>query len=189
MTHIVSPKHKPWSCLCLKRGPALLLCVWKADIIATFLIRDVATNQHVSFNCRFQISWFTQKLPRSNISVTFLPLPLTVSLQEGEVDCWPLICPVMMCEYTAVAEGECCPRCVTDPCLADNLSYDIRQTCQDPAGVARLSGDTWHMPNSPCTTCKCKVGQSSDKYGNNSLFYLIFDVANLLLSKKNLNVF
>uniref|UniRef100_A0A8D0D007 Neural EGFL like 1 n=1 Tax=Sander lucioperca TaxID=283035 RepID=A0A8D0D007_SANLU len=75
---------------------------------------------------------------------------------EGEVDCWPLVCPVSMCEYTAVAEGECCPRCVTDPCLADNLSYDIRQTCQDPAGAVRLSGDTWHMPNSPCTTCKCK---------------------------------
>lgn len=82
-----------------------------------------------------------------------------VSLQEGEVDCWPLVCPTLMCEYTAVAEGECCPRCVTDPCLADNLSYDIRQTCKDPAGIARLSGDTWHMPKSPCTTCKCKVGQ------------------------------
>uniref|UniRef100_A0A3Q2VBE6 Neural EGFL like 1 n=1 Tax=Haplochromis burtoni TaxID=8153 RepID=A0A3Q2VBE6_HAPBU len=77
---------------------------------------------------------------------------------EGEVDCWPLVCPTLMCEYTAVAEGECCPRCVTDPCLADNLSYDIRQTCKDPAGIARLSGDTWHMPKSPCTTCKCKNG-------------------------------
>lgn len=76
------------------------------------------------------------------------------------MDCWPLVCPVLMCEYTAVAEGECCPRCVADPCLADNLSYDIRQTCQDPAGVVRLSGDTWHMPNSPCTACKCKVGQN-----------------------------
>uniref|UniRef100_A0A667WH59 Neural EGFL like 1 n=1 Tax=Myripristis murdjan TaxID=586833 RepID=A0A667WH59_9TELE len=80
---------------------------------------------------------------------------------EGEVDCWPLVCPVLMCEYTAVAEGECCPRCVSDPCLADNLSYDIRQTCQDPEGITRISGDTWHMPNSPCTTCKCKVGQQS----------------------------
>ncbi|KAF3832986.1 hypothetical protein F7725_026651, partial [Dissostichus mawsoni] len=75
---------------------------------------------------------------------------------EGEVDCWPLVCPMLMCEYTAVAEGECCPRCVTDPCLADNLSYDIRQTCQDPTGTVRLSGDTWHMTNSPCTNCECK---------------------------------
>lgn len=75
-----------------------------------------------------------------------------------------------MCEYTAVAEGECCPRCVTDPCLADNLSYDIRQTCQDPAGAVRLSGDTWHMPNSPCTTCKCKVGQRNNNH-NEGLLY------------------
>ncbi|KAK5915737.1 hypothetical protein CesoFtcFv8_001301 [Champsocephalus esox] len=77
---------------------------------------------------------------------------------EGEVDSWPLVCPVLMCEYTVVAEGECCPRCVTDPCLADNLSYDIRQTCQDPAGAVRLSGDTWHMTNSACTNCECKNG-------------------------------
>lgn len=78
------------------------------------------------------------------------------------MDCWSLVCPVLMCEYTAVAEGECCPRCVADPCLADNLSYDIRQTCQDPAGIMRLSGDTWHMPNSPCTSCKCKVGPRNE---------------------------
>lgn len=81
------------------------------------------------------------------------------------MDCWPLVCPVLMCEYTAVAEGECCPRCVTDPCMADKLSYDIRQTCEDPTGIARLSGDTWHMPNSPCTTCKCKVSQRNNNQG------------------------
>ncbi|KAG7281378.1 hypothetical protein CRUP_020790 [Coryphaenoides rupestris] len=74
------------------------------------------------------------------------------------VECWPLVCPVLTCAYTAVAEGECCPRCVSDPCLADRLAYDIRQTCPGPAGVARLSGDTWRMPSSPCTTCKCKNG-------------------------------
>lgn len=94
-----------------------------------------------------------------------------MSLQEGEVDCWPLVCPVLMCEYTAAAEGECCPHCVTDPCLADNLSYDIRQTCQDPAGVVRLSGDTWHMPNSPCTTCKCKVGQQNKNHNKGLLYH------------------
>uniref|UniRef100_A0A672FV49 Neural EGFL like 1 n=1 Tax=Salarias fasciatus TaxID=181472 RepID=A0A672FV49_SALFA len=89
---------------------------------------------------------------------------------EGDIDCWPLGCPVLMCEYTAVAEGECCPRCVTDPCQAENLSYDIRQTCKDPAGIARLSGDTWHMPKSPCTTCKCKVGQWSNSHSSKPIF-------------------
>ncbi|XP_052334751.1 protein kinase C-binding protein NELL1-like isoform X2 [Oncorhynchus keta] len=77
---------------------------------------------------------------------------------EGEVDCWPLACPVLACKYSALAEGECCPRCVTDPCLADNIAYDIMQTCQDPTGITRLSSATWPMPGSPCTTCKCKNG-------------------------------
>lgn len=138
-----------------------------------------------------QISvWAVTAVARSFVSTFFFFffLPLSVSLQEGEVDCWPLVCPVLMCEYTAVAEGECCPRCVTDPCLADNLSYDIRQTCQDPAGVVRLSGDTWHMPNSPCTTCKCKVGQSKNNH-NEVLFYCataMFGLANSVLDQKNL---
>uniref|UniRef100_A0A8C7NZX8 Neural EGFL like 1 n=1 Tax=Oncorhynchus mykiss TaxID=8022 RepID=A0A8C7NZX8_ONCMY len=76
---------------------------------------------------------------------------------EGKVDCWPLACPVLACKYSALVEGECCPHCVTDPCLADNIANDIRQTCQDPAGITRLSSATWPMPGSPCTTCKCKV--------------------------------
>uniref|UniRef100_A0A673Z5K3 Neural EGFL like 1 n=1 Tax=Salmo trutta TaxID=8032 RepID=A0A673Z5K3_SALTR len=75
---------------------------------------------------------------------------------EGKVDCWPLACPVLACKYSALVEGECCPHCVTDPCLADNIANDIRQTCQDPAGITRLSSATWPMPGSPCTTCKCK---------------------------------
>uniref|UniRef100_A0A673Z516 Neural EGFL like 1 n=1 Tax=Salmo trutta TaxID=8032 RepID=A0A673Z516_SALTR len=73
---------------------------------------------------------------------------------EGKVDCWPLACPVLACKYSALVEGECCPHCVTDPCLADNIANDIRQTCQDPAGITRLSSATWPMPGSPCTTCK-----------------------------------
>ncbi|KAM4617488.1 protein kinase C-binding protein NELL1 isoform 3-T3 [Discoglossus pictus] len=77
---------------------------------------------------------------------------------EGEVDCWPLSCPTLTCEYTAMSEGECCPRCVDDPCLADNITYDIRRTCQDTHGITRLSGSVWTMVGSPCTTCKCKNG-------------------------------
>ncbi|XP_039109210.1 protein kinase C-binding protein NELL1-like [Hyaena hyaena] len=77
---------------------------------------------------------------------------------EGEVDCWPLTCPSLSCEYTAMLEGECCPRCVSDPCLADNLAYDIRKTCLDAHGISRLSGAVWTMAGSPCTTCKCKNG-------------------------------
>ncbi|XP_033006798.1 protein kinase C-binding protein NELL1 isoform X5 [Lacerta agilis] len=77
---------------------------------------------------------------------------------EGEVDCWPLACPTLICDFTAISEGECCPHCVSDPCLADNITYDIRKTCQDGYGIARLSGSVWTMLGSPCTTCKCKNG-------------------------------
>lgn len=82
---------------------------------------------------------------------------MAFSPQEGEVDCWPLTCPNLNCEYSATLEGECCPRCVSDPCLADNITYDIRRTCLDSYGISRLSGSVWTMAGSPCTTCKCKV--------------------------------
>ncbi|XP_053304978.1 protein kinase C-binding protein NELL1 isoform X2 [Spea bombifrons] len=77
---------------------------------------------------------------------------------EGEVDCWPQTCLPLSCEYTAISEGECCPRCVEDPCLADNVTYDIRKTCQDSLGITRLGGAVWTMAESLCTTCKCKNG-------------------------------
>ncbi|XP_068596599.1 protein kinase C-binding protein NELL1-like [Brachionichthys hirsutus] len=77
---------------------------------------------------------------------------------EGEAACRPLACPVLTCESTAMAEGECCPRCAAAPCLADSPSHDVRQTCQDAAGTVRLSGDTWRTPAAPCTACKCENG-------------------------------
>ncbi|XP_068116533.1 protein kinase C-binding protein NELL1 isoform X1 [Hyperolius riggenbachi] len=76
----------------------------------------------------------------------------------GEVDCWPISCPALSCEYTALSEGECCPHCVDDPCAADNITYDIRKTCQDSQGMTRLSGSVWTMSGTPCTTCICKNG-------------------------------
>lgn len=103
--------------------------------------------------------WLGNKIMHRNNNETFFAFPL----QEGEVDCWPLTCPNLSCEYTAILEGECCPRCVSDPCLADNIAYDIRKTCLDSYGVSRLSGSVWTMAGSPCTTCKCKVmGCSAD---------------------------
>ncbi|XP_041445176.1 neural EGFL like 1 L homeolog isoform X3 [Xenopus laevis] len=77
---------------------------------------------------------------------------------EGEVDCWPLTCPILTCEYTTISEGECCSHCVDDPCISDSDPYDISKTCQDPQGITRLGGSVWTMVGSPCTTCKCKNG-------------------------------
>lgn len=75
----------------------------------------------------------------------------------GEVDCWPLSCPTLSCEYSAITDGECCPHCVDDPCAAD-INYDIQKTCQDSQGATRLSGSVWTMSGTPCTTCICKNG-------------------------------
>lgn len=81
---------------------------------------------------------------------------------DGEVDCWPLLCPVLTCSYTALPEGECCPRCVSDPCEASGPTWGLAQvqdqSCRDQTGTQRLSGDSWHLPQSPCTRCQCKSG-------------------------------
>ena len=112
---------------------------------------------------------FGHKIVHKNKDEPFLAF----SLQEGEVDCWPLTCPNLSCEYTAILEGECCPRCVSDPCLADNIAYDIRKTCLDSYGISRLSGSVWTMAGSPCTTCKCKViGGPENNQALNSCQYL-----------------
>ncbi|KAM4614966.1 protein kinase C-binding protein NELL2-like [Polymixia lowei] len=76
---------------------------------------------------------------------------------QGEVDCWPLSCAAVTgCEFTAVPEGECCPRCVTDPCQADAVSNDIASTCKDETGQTRFSGATWTKHGTECTLCQCK---------------------------------
>ncbi|RXN19755.1 kinase C-binding NELL2-like protein [Labeo rohita] len=76
---------------------------------------------------------------------------------RGEVDCWPISCaPVADCEFTVVPEGECCPRCVTDPCLADTVRNDITKTCVDEYGITRFSGSAWTKHGTECSLCQCK---------------------------------
>ncbi|TSK13402.1 Protein kinase C-binding protein NELL2 [Bagarius yarrelli] len=79
------------------------------------------------------------------------------SCQQGEVDCWPLLCPPVHCDFTMVPEGECCPRCVTDPCLAQSIRNDITKTCEDEHGILRFSGSSWVKHGTDCTLCQCKV--------------------------------
>ncbi|KAG7327798.1 hypothetical protein KOW79_009404 [Hemibagrus wyckioides] len=78
---------------------------------------------------------------------------------EGEVECVSLSCPVLLCNHSSVLEGECCPRCISDPCTDDTMTSDPRQTCRDPAGITHLSGAMWSDPSAPCTTCTCKNGK------------------------------
>lgn len=79
-------------------------------------------------------------------------------LQHGEVDCWPMPCaPLTDCEFVAVPDGECCPRCISDPCQADTLFNDVTKTCVDEHGATRLSGSTWNKHATECSICQCKV--------------------------------
>ncbi|RXN35119.1 kinase C-binding NELL2-like protein [Labeo rohita] len=76
---------------------------------------------------------------------------------QGEVDCWPLSCPPADCDFTLVPEGECCPRCVSDPCQAHAVRHDITKTCEDEHGITRFSGSSWVKHGTDCTLCQCKV--------------------------------
>ncbi|CAM9171881.1 unnamed protein product, partial [Bubo scandiacus] len=76
---------------------------------------------------------------------------------QGEVDCWPLPCPEVDCEFSILPENECCPRCVTDPCQADTVRNDITKTCLDETNVVRFTGSSWIKHGTECTLCQCKV--------------------------------
>ncbi|KAK6318415.1 hypothetical protein J4Q44_G00117060 [Coregonus suidteri] len=77
---------------------------------------------------------------------------------QGQVDCWPLSCPPVDCEFTVVPEGECCARCIIDPCQADTIRNDITKTCTDEHGIQRFSGSSWIKHGTECTLCQCKNG-------------------------------
>ncbi|XP_058841730.1 protein kinase C-binding protein NELL2-like isoform X2 [Acipenser ruthenus] len=77
---------------------------------------------------------------------------------QGEVDCWPLSCPKIECEFTVIPEGECCPRCVSDPCQADAVRNDITKTCTDEHNMVRFTGSSWIKHGTECTLCHCKNG-------------------------------
>uniref|UniRef100_U3IV08 Protein kinase C-binding protein NELL2 n=1 Tax=Anas platyrhynchos platyrhynchos TaxID=8840 RepID=U3IV08_ANAPP len=77
---------------------------------------------------------------------------------QGEVDCWPLPCPEVDCEFSVLPENECCPRCVADPCQADTIRNDITKTCLDETNVVRFTGSSWIKHGTECTLCQCKNG-------------------------------
>lgn len=103
-------------------------------------------------------------------SLTAFPVKKSVSpsLQQGQVDCWPLPCPPVDCEFTLVPEGECCPRCVTDPCQADTIRNDITKICTDEHNISRFSGSSWIKHGTECTLCQCKVRRRPHQQPRNS---------------------
>uniref|UniRef100_A0A8B9GYW1 NEL-like protein 2 n=1 Tax=Astyanax mexicanus TaxID=7994 RepID=A0A8B9GYW1_ASTMX len=93
---------------------------------------------------------------------------------RGEVDCWPVPCtPVLNCEFLVVPEGECCPRCISDPCQADTVRNDITKTCVDEYGVTRFSGSAWTKHGTECSLCQCKMFIDSAPYNPECLIVQI----------------
>lgn len=80
--------------------------------------------------------------------------------QYGEIDCWPIECPPPNCDNPTLKEGDCCPRCIEDPCSLDDTG-DTNLTSKESGctymGRVYRPGDRWALPDAHCTTCKCKV--------------------------------
>ncbi|XP_015834978.1 protein kinase C-binding protein NELL1 isoform X2 [Tribolium castaneum] len=72
----------------------------------------------------------------------------------GEVDCWEMKCPPLLCDNPVQAIGDCCPHC-DDLCPLGNAST-WGQPCTF-AGRMYESGAQFADPNDPCVSCNCKV--------------------------------
>ncbi|XP_021913977.1 protein kinase C-binding protein NELL1-like isoform X3 [Zootermopsis nevadensis] len=79
----------------------------------------------------------------------------------GEIDCWAMECPPLMCSNPILNPGDCCPLCQDDPC-----DFDSGNSSLNPAGGGKPctylghlyeSGSQWKDPYDKCTACNCKV--------------------------------
>uniref|UniRef100_UPI0037E879D7 extracellular matrix organizing protein FRAS1 n=1 Tax=Semicossyphus pulcher TaxID=241346 RepID=UPI0037E879D7 len=69
------------------------------------------------------------------------------SCSDGDVQCSATECQQVVCkpdENLVIQPGQCCPQCVSDPCLSAGQQYQ--------------HGEKWQK--SACTTCVCDHGQS-----------------------------
>ncbi|XP_050392092.1 protein kinase C-binding protein NELL1 isoform X1 [Patella vulgata] len=86
----------------------------------------------------------------------------TCECLHGEVDCWPLECPNIICENIIQEPGDCCPRCIDDsPCTNLNLDVGGLDHSSDTCiyvGRTYRHGNSWLLDSDPCTTCDCIAG-------------------------------
>ncbi|KAM7019160.1 LOW QUALITY PROTEIN: extracellular matrix organizing protein FRAS1 [Tautogolabrus adspersus] len=67
--------------------------------------------------------------------------------RDGDIQCSVIECQQVVCkpdENLVIRPGQCCPQCVSDPCLS--------------AGIPHQHGEQWQK--NACTTCVCDQGQS-----------------------------
>ena len=104
------------------------------------------------------------------LAVNSLKIHIMVNLQDGESDCWPMMCPPIFCSHPIILSGSCCPTCVnllSGDCLNGNQSATLTNTSCLNFGRVYRNGDSWPLvengenPQSfrqgGCTSCKCKV--------------------------------
>ncbi|KAL1505440.1 hypothetical protein ABEB36_005009 [Hypothenemus hampei] len=75
----------------------------------------------------------------------------------GEIDCWELKCPPLMCSNPVHSPGDCCPHC-EDLCSLGNEPPGTGSNCT-MKNVLYQSGSEFQDPEDSCVTCKCKDGQ------------------------------
>ncbi|XP_059141488.1 protein kinase C-binding protein NELL1-like [Physella acuta] len=80
---------------------------------------------------------------------------------NGEVTCWPLVCPKQSCENPIRQAGDCCPVCADhNPCAVWNMEtggQDLSQLTCMYLGTKYSHGEQWSLKEDTCTTCLCKV--------------------------------
>lgn len=79
----------------------------------------------------------------------------TCECLHGEVDCWELKCPPLVCHNPIHSPGDCCPHC-RDFCSFGGNPTTLGNNCTlhnrlYPSGMQFVD------PQDPCVTCKCQV--------------------------------
>ncbi|XP_076334234.1 protein kinase C-binding protein NELL2a-like isoform X2 [Tachypleus tridentatus] len=87
----------------------------------------------------------------------------------GEVDCWPVDCPPVMCDHPVQQPGDCCHQCDDDPCNSQTFSSEEisgNDTSVIQAGrgcfykgLMYRYGEQVPVGEDPCTSCSCKNGK------------------------------
>ena len=90
-----------------------------------------------------------------------------VSVQHGEVDCWPQDCPPLPCPRPQHRPGTCCPVCEGGDTCGERVAMSNNETwCLDRGHAARDAGDTWHVTS--------LAGLQPVSVQGNNTYYLLY---------------
>ncbi|CAH1159443.1 unnamed protein product [Phaedon cochleariae] len=75
----------------------------------------------------------------------------------GEIDCWNMKCPPLLCDNPVLNPEDCCPHCENPCSMGTGNASSPGQPCPF-AGKIYESGAHIIDPKDPCTACDCKDG-------------------------------